>query len=91
MLRIAEVASERGVRYVPHAWKSGIIKAASLHVNAVLPEAMFQEYCVAGTPINTSLTKERLPLEADGCIAVPTGPGLGVELDEDVLERLRVS
>ena len=57
LLRIAEFAHERGVETVPHAWKSGIIKAASLHVNAVLPDALFQEYCVADTPINTSLTK----------------------------------
>ena len=51
---------------MPHAWKSGIIKAASLHVNAVLPDALFQEYCVAETPINTRLTRQRLPIDADG-------------------------
>jgi len=90
LLRIAELARSHGVETVPHAWKSGIIKAASLHVNAVLPDALFQEYCVAETPINTSLTRERLPLEADGSVRVPTGPGLGVELDRDVLDRYRV-
>ena len=90
MLRIAELAHSHGVATVPHAWKSGIIKAASLHVNAVLPEALFQEYCVAETPINRELTVQRLPIEADGCIAVPTIPGLGVELDDDVVDRLRV-
>ena len=90
MLRIAEFAAARGVETVPHAWKSGIIKAASLHVNAVLPEALFQEYCVAETPINTLLTRERLPIDAEGFLTVPTSPGLGVELDLDVLERYRV-
>ena len=90
-LRIAELAREHGVATVPHAWKSGIIKAASLHVNAVLPDARYQEYCVAETPINTRLTVERLPLEADGCIAVPTAPGIGVTLDEDVVAALRVA
>jgi L-alanine-DL-glutamate epimerase-like enolase superfamily enzyme len=90
LLRIAEFAHARGVETVPHAWKSGIIKAASLHVNAVLPDALFQEYCVADTPINTSLTRERLPIDADGLVAVPSGPGLGVELDDDVLARFRV-
>ncbi len=89
-LRIAELGRERGLRTVPHAWKSGIIKAASLHVNAVLPDALFQEYCVADTPINTRLTRQLLPIENDGCIAVPTTPGLGVDLDEDVLAELRV-
>jgi L-alanine-DL-glutamate epimerase-like enolase superfamily enzyme len=90
LLRIAELARAHGVETVPHAWKSGIIKAASLHVNAVLPDALFQEYCVADTPINTQLTRERLPLEADGTVLVPTAPGLGVELDPEVLERYRI-
>ena len=89
-LRIAELARAHGVPTVPHAWKSGIIKAASLHVNAVLPDATFQEYCVADTEINTRLTRQRLPLEADGCVAVPTAPGLGVDLDPDVFDSLRV-
>ncbi len=91
LLRIAALARDHGVETVPHAWKSGIIKAASLHVNAVLPDGIFQEYCVADTPINQTLVKERMPVDAEGFIAVPTGPGLGVELDEDVLERYRVS
>ena len=89
-LRIAELARSRGIETVPHAWKSGIIKAASLHCNAVMPDGVWQEYCVADTPINTSLTRQRLPIEADGYVAVPTAPGLGVDLDEDVLESLRI-
>ena len=75
---------------MPHAWKSGIIKAASLHVNAVLPDALFQEYCIADTPINQTLTHERLPIDGDGFLAVPTGAGLGVTLDEDVVAQYRV-
>jgi L-alanine-DL-glutamate epimerase-like enolase superfamily enzyme len=90
-MRIAALGRERGLKTVPHAWKSGIIKAASLHVNAVLPDALFQEYCVADTPINTRLTRQLLPIEADGCVAVPTEPGLGVQLDYDVLDELRVT
>jgi L-alanine-DL-glutamate epimerase-like enolase superfamily enzyme len=90
MVRIAEFARERGVETVPHAWKSGIIKAASLHVNAVLPDALFQEYCIADTPINQTLTRERLPIDGDGFLPVPTEPGLGVTLDEDVVAKYRV-
>jgi len=91
MLRIAELARSRGVETVPHAWKSGIIKAASLQVNAVLPDALLQEYCVADTPINQTLTNERLPLDGDGMIQVPTAPGIGVTLDDEVVARYRVS
>ena len=89
-LRIAELARSRGKETVLHAWKSGIIKAASLHCNAVLPDGIWQEYCVADTPIAKNLTVQRLPIEADGYVAIPTAPGLGVDLDEDVLESLRI-
>ena len=33
---------------------------------------------------------ERLPIDADGFLAVPTEPGLGVTLDEDVMAQYRV-
>jgi L-alanine-DL-glutamate epimerase-like enolase superfamily enzyme len=90
-LRIAELAREHGVETVPHAWKSGIIKAASLQCNAVIPDALFQDYCVADTPINQTLTHERLPVEDGGFIRVPTAPGIGVTLDDEVVERYRVN
>jgi len=88
-LIIARNAESRGVMCVPHAWKSGVIKAASLHLNAVLEKAYFQEYCVAETPINRLLTRERMPVE-NGWVAVPDQPGLGIELDLDVLQRYAV-
>jgi L-rhamnonate dehydratase len=91
LLRIAELARGRGVETVPHAWKSGIIKAASLQCNAVLPDALFQEYCISDTPINQTLTRERLPLEAGGVVRIPTAPGIGVTLDDEVVERYRVN
>jgi L-rhamnonate dehydratase len=88
-LRIARNAEGQGIMCVPHAWKSGVIKAASLHLNAVLETAYFQEYCVAETPINLLLTRERMPVEK-GWVAVPDKPGLGIELDPDVLARYAV-
>jgi L-alanine-DL-glutamate epimerase-like enolase superfamily enzyme len=91
LLRIAQLANEHGVLTVPHAWKSGIIKAASLHLNAVLPDAFLQEYCVSKSMINTQLTRERFPLDQDGYVAVPTEPGLGVEIDDEFMERFRVA
>ena len=89
ILRIAAFARERGKACVPHAWKSGIIKAASLAVNAVLSDALFQEYCVAETPLNMSLTRQTFPLK-DGYVEIPRDPGLGVDLDPDVLERYAI-
>ncbi|MFN8633256.1 MAG: mandelate racemase/muconate lactonizing enzyme family protein [Chloroflexota bacterium] len=88
--KIAKLAEERGVICMPHAWKSGIVKAASLHMNAILPGERLQEYCVAGTPINEALTVQRHPLK-DGYVDVPTAPGLGVDLDPEIVARFAVS
>jgi L-alanine-DL-glutamate epimerase-like enolase superfamily enzyme len=89
-LPIIELAGSHGVDVIPHAWKTGIIKAASLHFNAVLPEAFFLEYCVSQTPLSAGLTRETFAVEEDGFVRVPTGPGLGVDLDLDVVQRYRV-
>ena len=90
LIRIADLARGRGIQTVPHAWKSGIVKAASLHANAALPDALLQEYCISNSLINTQLTQESFPLDSEGYVLVPTGPGLGVELDDEFVERYRV-
>lgn len=90
LMRIAQFAHEHDVLTVPHAWKSGIIKAASLHVNAVLPDAFLQEYCVSRSMINTQLTTQHFPLDSEGYVTVPTAPGLGVEIDSEFVERFKV-
>ena len=88
-LKIAALARERGRRCVPHLWSTGIIKAASLHVLAAMDEAEYFEYCVQETELNRQLVAERFPVR-DGCVDVPQEPGLGVTLDEEVLERCLV-
>jgi L-alanine-DL-glutamate epimerase-like enolase superfamily enzyme len=88
-LRIADMVRRRGRRCVLHAWSTGIIKAASLHVLAAMDEAEWFEDCVQETELNQNLVAERFPL-VDGMVAVPTGPGLGVTLDEEVFEACRV-
>jgi L-alanine-DL-glutamate epimerase-like enolase superfamily enzyme len=90
-IRIAQLATERGRRCVTHGWKSGVIKAASLQVNAVLPGARYLEYCVADTELNRGLTVERFPLEEGGMVRVPTASGLGVTLDPEVVARFAAS
>lgn len=89
-LRIAEVAREYGLWCVPHAWKTGILKAASLHWNSVLPGERLQEWCVAENVLTQHLVTPDLPV-VGGAAAVPVFPGLGVEVDETVVQSLRVS
>ena len=90
-LRIGQMAAMRGVTTVTHSWSTGIIKAASLHLLAALPGSTFFEYCIQETALNQALTVERFPIDANGHVAFPTAPGLGIEIDEAVVERYRVS
>jgi L-alanine-DL-glutamate epimerase-like enolase superfamily enzyme len=90
VMQIASVANEYGVRVVPHAWKTGILKAASLHANAVLEGERIQEWSTADNPLAQTLVKSVVPID-EGHATVPTSPGLGVELDEEVVERFHVS
>ena len=56
--------SPRGRRCIPHAWSTGIIKAATLQVLAAM-EAEYFEYCVQTTALNQRLMAERFPVETD--------------------------
>lgn len=89
-LRIADYARRNGRRCILHAWSTGIIKAATLHVLAAMEEAEYMEYCVQTTDLNQRLVAERFPL-VDGHVAIPDRPGLGIELDEAVLKEFAVA
>lgn len=88
--KIIPQAQLAGASICPHAWQSDLLTAASLHLNAVLPRALFQEYNVCEDPISRSLCRTPLRME-DGCLAIPQGPGLGVEIDLESVERYRVN
>ncbi len=87
--RIGWDSAERHRLCVNHSYKTGINIAASLHFVAALPNSHYFEYCVEQGPLRQTLTKQRFPV-INGEISVPEEPGLGIELDEAVVERYRV-
>jgi L-alanine-DL-glutamate epimerase-like enolase superfamily enzyme len=88
--RVAEVARMRGAWCVPHNFSTGILTAASLHLVANQPTTDLIECSEAGSLLNTSLVRPGFRPDS-GYLSVPEGPGLGVELDEDVVARYRVA
>jgi L-rhamnonate dehydratase len=88
--RIADLADMRSRACVPHAWSTGILKAASLHMNAAMPNALFLEFCVWDSPLNKELVEPHFWIDGKGEVEIPTGPGLGVTLNEEVVKRYRV-
>jgi len=87
--QIADLAVRRQIECAPHAWLTGLLTAASLHLNAYLMHSLYLEYNVSSSSLLQTLCHPRLAM-VDGTIAVPTGPGLGVQVDEDMVRQYRV-
>ena len=88
--QIAEMTQRRGIDCVPHAWLTDLLKAASLHLNAYLMNSLYLEFNVSAASLLNNLCRGRIEM-VDGYIAVPTGPGLGVEVDEAIVAKFRVA
>ena len=84
--RIAHMAQDFGVRYVGHGWNTALGLAADLQLAAALPNVDLVEYIV-GSAYLDELTPEPFSLDADGMLAIPQGPGLGVTPDPDKVAR----
>jgi L-alanine-DL-glutamate epimerase-like enolase superfamily enzyme len=87
--RIAALAEANGLPCVPHAYSTGLIKAASLHLIAAIPNALYLEYALSSSPLNTELFPDAAPV-ADGMALIPQAPGLGVQIDEALLAKYAV-
>jgi D-galactarolactone cycloisomerase len=97
--RVAYACWLNRVRLVPHSWGSPVRIAAELHWCAGLqtpskawnaPPVLFELHLPHECPA-WSLTRKRIEVDkADGKIEVPTGPGLGIEIDRGELEKFRI-
>ncbi|WP_164992453.1 mandelate racemase/muconate lactonizing enzyme family protein [Streptomyces sp. L2] len=88
--RIAALASSFHVDIAPHGVGSGVSLAAALHLCAATPNLRTYEYNRLPNPIRENILVES-PEFRDGALTVPTGPGLGIELDEAVVDRYTVA
>lgn len=84
--RIGWMAQENGVRYIPHGWNTAVGLAADLHLSSAFANTDFVEY-ITGSPYIDELTVGGWQLDADGMLAIPTGPGLGITMDLDAVAK----
>jgi L-alanine-DL-glutamate epimerase-like enolase superfamily enzyme len=66
----------------PHMYCGPVAAAAAVQLATCSPNFLIQEY--NATELHADLLVEPIQFE-NGYITPPTGPGLGVELDEDVV------
>jgi L-alanine-DL-glutamate epimerase-like enolase superfamily enzyme len=91
---VCDMAKARGRTIVPHCWKTGISISATAHLAFVTDHCAFIEYLppqLCHERLRRELAQEELVLASDGTIALPTKPGLGVEVDWDVVKRYTVA
>lgn len=84
--RIAWMAQEHGIRFIPHGWNTAVGLAADLHLASAFPGTDLVEY-LTGSPFIDEITAGGWQLDADGMLAIPTAPGLGLELDPDAVAK----
>lgn len=95
--KIADMAACFGIRLVPHVWGTAVALAASLHYLAILPPVpprheereLLLEFDRTENPFRQAVAKE--PIEhLDGVVAVPDGPGLGIEINRDAVAEFQL-
>ncbi len=84
--RIGAMASARGIRLAPHAWGSGVLFAASIHMAMASPNCHILEVSQGYMPMMNELFNEAYDIRK-GTVHAPQTPGLGFTLREDVFDR----
>lgn len=92
--RIATLASVYGVEIVPHTWGTGIAIATAIHFVSnldIVPGRLMMPHCFieydrTENPLRSELTRGDMTME-NGKIKVSDRPGLGVEVNEEALQK----
>ena len=88
--KACELARQRGLIYVNHTFKSHVSLAAALHVFADVEQFNYLEYPAGGSPLAHELVKKPLKPNAQGLVALHGSPGLGVDINMDIVRRYHV-
>lgn len=95
--RISAIASANGIDIIPHTWGTSIGLHVALHFISnieSIPGRMYQpdflmEFDQTENGLRDNLSFPKIEMK-DGMIEVPNRPGLGIDIDEAVLERYAV-
>lgn len=82
--RIACMARDNGVRFIPHGWNTAVGLASDLQMASAFADTDLVEY-LTGSPFIDELAVGGWRLDEDGMLRIPDKPGLGVEIDLDKL------
>jgi galactonate dehydratase len=87
LLSVASAAEAAFVSFAPHNASGPVATAATLQISALAPTLLLQEmFAPLDAPWRDVVGRPSIDVD-DGHVAIPDGPGLGIELDEDELQR----
>jgi len=83
---VINMLTDANLYFNAHTWSSAIILAASIHLTAVAPNYIVLEMKPRPNPMQHELACQ--PIEQrDGWVDVLEGPGLGIDIDESVIQK----
>jgi L-alanine-DL-glutamate epimerase-like enolase superfamily enzyme len=87
--RVAKMAADAGLEFAPHTWSDAVAVTANAHVVAAMPNGLTVEMDQTGNPFIEDLLVEPLRVK-DGQLTLSRRPGLGIELNQAVVQRYRL-
>lgn len=84
--RIAHMAEDHGIQLIPHGWNTAVGLAVDLQLSSAFHRTNMVEYCT-GAPYVDDITIAGWALDPNGQLEIPSGPGLGIELDPVKIEK----
>jgi D-galactarolactone cycloisomerase len=84
--RIAWMAREYGIKFVPHGWNTAVGLASDLQIASATPDTDLVEY-LTGSPFIDEIARGGWALDPEGMLPIPKKPGLGIEIDVTALAQ----
>src|SRR5581483_1701323 len=84
--RIAWMAKDNGVRFIPHGWNTAVGLAADLQLASVFSDTILVEY-LTGSPFIDEIAAGGWSLDKEGMLSIPSTPGLGLTLDSEAVKK----
>ena len=85
--KIGAMAESQHVMMAPHNTNSAVGTVASFHLDTSMPNFLIQEYHAEFYEPHYFEVVQGLPRQQNGYVDLPEGPGLGITLDDELLDR----
>ena len=85
--KIGAMAEAQHVMMAPHNTNSAVGTVASFHLDTSMPNFLIQEYHAEFYEPHYFQVVQGLPRQKDGYVNLPEGPGLGISLDNELLDK----